>query len=122
MGKYFHIEDVDRDSLLVIILSCELTSVYWNDLIDTLREKHLSNKTVYFDFLYRNGYENRFFSAHLDENYNFRGRLKKCNVIDSFEEVTRKFFSLHEDILFNSILSRQQINNYLKLCEYTNQF
>lgn len=114
MGKYYHIEKVDKDSLLVIILSCEMTSVYWNDLLDTFRENHFGNKTVYFDFLYRNGYENRFFSAHLDDTYKFRGRLRKCEAFDIFEEVTRRFFSLHEDILLNSILSRQQVEHYLE--------
>ena len=114
MGKYYHIESVDKDSLLVIILSCEMTSVYWNELLDTFREYQLGNKTVYFDFLYRNGYENRFFSAHLDDSYKFRGRLRKCEAYDIFEEVTRRFFSLHEDILLNSILSRQQVEHYLE--------
>lgn len=114
MGKYFHIEKVDRDSLLVIILSCEMTSVYWNDLLNAFRDNHLGNKTVFFDFLYRNGYENRFFSAQLDESYKFRGRLRKCEVFDSFEEVTHRFFSLHEDILLNSILSKQQVEQYLE--------
>lgn len=114
MGKYFHIENVDRDSLLVIILSSEMTSVYWNDLLYTFRKNHLSNKMIYFDFLYRNGYENRFFSAHLDESYKIKGRLKKCDVFDTFEEVTHRFFVQHEDILMTSILSRQQVEHYLK--------
>lgn len=113
MGKYFHIETVDQDRLLVIILSCEMTSVYWNELVSTLRDRHCNNKTVYFDFLYRNGYENRFFLASIDEESNFKGRLRRCDVFDTFEAISRRFFSLHEDLLTSSILSRQQIEQYL---------
>ncbi len=116
MGKYFHIETVDQDRLLVIILSCEMTSVYWNELVSTLRERHCNNKTIYFDFLYRNGYENRFFSASIDEKSNINGRLRRCEVFDTFETISRRFFSLHEDLLSASILSRQQIEQYL--CEF----
>ena len=113
MGKYFHIETVDQERLLVIILSCEMTSVYWNELVNTLRERHCKNKTVYFDFLYRNGYENRFFTARIDERSNFKGRLRKCYVYDLFEAVSHHFFSMHKDLLATSILSRQQIEHYL---------
>lgn len=113
MGKYFHIETVDQERLLVIILSCEMTSVYWNELVSTLRERHYSNKTIYFDFLYRNGYENRFFSANIDDKFKFRGRLRRCDVFDTFEAISHRFFSLHEELLNTSILSRQQIQQYL---------
>lgn len=113
MGKYFHIETVDKDRLLVIILSCEMTSVYWNELVSTFRENNLYNKTVYFDFLYRNGYENRFFLAHLDEQSNFQGRLRRCEFYDTFAAISHNFFSLHKELLSESILSNQQIENYL---------
>ena len=113
MEKYFHIETVDQDRILVIILSYELTSVYWSELVKTLRERHCNNKTVYFDFLYRNGYENRFFTTRIDDMSNFKGRLRKCDTYDSFEEISRHFFSMHKDLLATSILSRQQIEHYL---------
>lgn len=113
MGKYFHIESVNQNSILVIILTCEMTSVYWNELVSTLRAGHYNNQTVYFDFLYRNGYENRFFIASIDDKSNFRGRLRRCDAFDSFEAISHRFFSLHEDLLTSSILSRQQIEQYL---------
>lgn len=116
MEKYFHIETIDQERLLVIILTYEMTSVYWNELISTLRENHYYNKTVYFDFLYRNGYKNRFFSAKIDEQSNLRGRLRRCDVYDTFEVISHRFFSLHEELLSTSILSRQQIEQYL--CDY----
>lgn len=114
MEKYFHIETIDQERLLVIILSCELTSVYWNELVSSLRKRRCRNKIVYFDFLYRNGYENRFFIAKIDDQSNFREHLKRCEVNDAFDAISHRFFSLHRELLFTSILSRRQIEQYLQ--------
>lgn len=105
MGKYFHIETLDSDRLLVIILSCELTSVYWNKLLATFKDNHIINKTVYFDFLYRNGYENRFFVANLNESSAFNGRLRRCDVPERFEKISQRFFRMHEELLASSALA-----------------
>lgn len=113
MGRFFHIEDVDSDKLLVIILSCELTSVYWNELLETFRENHWRRKTVYFDFLYRNGYENRFFSALLDDNSKLQGRLHRCELERSIDMRSRRFFAQHSELLSDSILSSLQVERYL---------
>lgn len=113
MERFFHIEDVDSDELFVIILSNELTSVYWEELMETFQKNHWRNRTVYFDFLYRNGYENRYFSAFLNEESKLMGNLRSCQVSQSFDEISRRFFALHEDILSGSILSTSQIEHYL---------
>lgn len=113
MEKYFHIEQIDNEKLLVIILSCELTSVYWENLLEAFREKNLCDRTVYFDFLYRNGYNNRFFSAHLDNHSRLSGRLHRCDVFDRFEDISYRFFSMHEEMLNESILSAQQVKHFL---------
>lgn len=113
MERFFHIEDIDSDELFVIILSNELTSVYWEELMDTFRNNHWCNRTVYFDFLYRNGYENRYFSAFLNEESKLIGNLRRCQVSHSFDEISRRFFTLHEDLLSGSNLSTRQIEHYL---------
>ena len=114
MDKFFHIESIDKDSLFVIILSSEMTSVYWSDLLTTFRENHWNNKTVYFDFLFRNGCDNRFFSAVLDERSNFSGRLKRCEVLEPFDVISRRFFRKNVGLLSYSILSSQQIKSFLE--------
>lgn len=113
MERFFHIEDVDSDELFVIILSNELTSVYWEELMETFQKNHWRNRTVYFDFLFRNGYENRYFSAFLNEESKLVGNLRRCQVSQSFDEISRSFFALHEDLLSGSILSTSQIEHYL---------
>ena len=113
MERFFHIEDIDSDELFVIILSNELTSVYWEELMETFQKNNWRNRTVYFDFLYRNGYENRYFSAFLNEESKLTGNLRRCQVSQSFDEISRRFFALHEDLLSGSILSTRQIEHYL---------
>lgn len=113
MERFFHIEDVDSEELYVIILSNELTSVYWEELLDTFQKNHWSNRTVYFDFLYRNGYENRYFSAFLNEESRLLGNLRRCQVSHTLDEISRKFFALHSDLLIGSNLSNRQIEHYL---------
>lgn len=113
MERFFHIEDIDSDELFVIILSNELTSVYWEELMETFQKNNWRNRTVYFDFLYRNGYENRYFSAFLNEESKLTGNLRRCQVSQSYDEISRRFFALHEDLLSGSILSTRQIEHYL---------
>lgn len=113
MERFFHIEDIDSDELFVIILSNELTSVYWEELLDTFQKNHWSNRTVYFDFLYRNGYENRYFSAFLNEESKLMGNLRRCQVSQSFDEISRRFFAIHSELLAGSILTNCQIEHYL---------
>lgn len=99
MENYFHIETIDRDNLLVIILSYEMTSVYWKELQETLRGNHIVDKTVYFDFFYRNGSENRYFISHVDNHSKLSGQLKKCCTINSLEAISTQFFEEHKELL-----------------------
>ena len=39
--------------------------------------------------------------------------LRRCQVSQSFDEISRKFFARHEDILSGSILTTRQIEHYL---------
>ena len=47
MERFFHIEDVDSEELYVIILSNELTSVYWEELLETFQKNHWSNRMFF---------------------------------------------------------------------------
>lgn len=113
MERFFHIEDIDSDRLLVIILSTELTSVYWKELLETFQRNMWRNRTVYFDFLYRNGYENRFFSAVLNNESRLMGRLHKCEIENTFDRMSRSYFARHADLLADSILTKGQIERLL---------
>ena len=113
MERFFHIEDIDSDRLLVIILSTELTSVYWEELLDTFQRNMWRNRTVYFDFLYRNGYDNRFFSAVLNDESRLTGRLHRCEIESTFDLMSRRYFACHVDLLADSILTKTQIERLI---------
>ena len=82
MERFFHIEDVDSEELYVIILSNELTSVYWEELLE-------------------------------NEESRLLGNLRRCQVSHTLDEISRKFFALHSDLLIGSNLSNRQIEHYL---------
>lgn len=113
MERFFHIEDVGNDRLLVIILSTELTSVYWNELLNAFQRNHWRNRTVYFDFIYRNGFENRFFSAVLNDESRLMGRLHRCEIESTFDRMSRLFFAKNIELLEDSILSSIQIERLI---------
>ena len=59
-NKEFQIIPLQGRSLLVVILSSEMTNYYWKELQTELANLNIADAEVYFDFLYRNGLKNRF--------------------------------------------------------------
>lgn len=112
MNDFFHIEYLGAQGLWVIILSTEMTSTYWKELENVILQNHWANMDVHFDFLYRNGFENRFYKAHLGEGSRFTQTLRRCNVIDA--HVTDRFFTRNTRLLEGSVLSSIQRNMYIK--------
>ena len=101
--KYYEL--IKRDDFwFVIILSIEQTGVYWKDLLNEIKE---CNVPVYFDFIYRNGCSNRFFVLK-DRN------LKATKENKEFSRITLSYFKNNPEILNGSILTKNQINNYLE--------
>lgn len=54
-NKEFQIIPLQGRSLLVVILSSEMTNHYWKELQTELANLNIADAEVYFDFLYRNG-------------------------------------------------------------------
>lgn len=111
----FHIEGLDDRGIMITILSTELTSVYWAELVKAISELHRPNVVIYFDFLYRNGFENRFFSARVNSRFMLEGRLKGCNVSSDLERTANLFFRSHIEILNGSALSSVQRALYMRM-------
>ena len=111
----FHIEELGNKGIMITILSTELTSVYWAELVKAISKLHRPNVVIYFDFLYRNGFENRFFSARLNSRFMLDGRLKGCNVSSDLERAANLFFRSHIEILNGSALSSVQRALYLRM-------
>lgn len=112
MNEHFYIENLGDRGLWVVILSTEMTSVYWNELQDTITQNRWSDVEVYFDFLYRNGFSNRFYKSRVGSTSKFMTRLQKCEC--SATVVTDHFFSRNVRLLDGSVLSSLQKSMYIK--------
>ena len=55
-------------AIYVVVLTKEDTATFWDDLSREIAGLHKPNSRVYFDYLFRNGLNNRVFSSHTDEN------------------------------------------------------
>lgn len=107
-SKDFKIISIQERSLLVIILSFEITNHYWKELQMALANYNIANADVYFDFLYRNGLKNRFFKSKLDGFTLIINSLKKCDIPQEYKFIADKFFSLNFNWIDSSVLSSFQ--------------
>ena len=79
-NKEFQIIPLQGRSLLVVILSSEMTNYYWKELQTELANLNIADAEVYFDFLYRNGLKNRFFKSKLKGMMLISNSLRKCEA------------------------------------------
>lgn len=115
MSKKFHIVSLGDDSVLIIILSTEQTSAYWGELRHAVSKLNLPNVDIYFDFLYRNGLENRFFMSKLNNKSILGGRLRACDMAEKYKNMANMFFKSHIEILNGSALSNVHRNQYVRI-------
>ena len=112
--KEFKIINVQEKGLLVVILSCEITGHYWADLARELAAYNMPDADVYFDFLYRNGLNNRFFKSKLDGLSLAAGSIKRCNVPEEYVNAADAFFASHVGWIDGSVLPPLQKVYYKK--------
>lgn len=109
----YKIIQLSATSLLVVILSYEMTDYYWTNLKSDLANYNIYNAEVYFDFLYRNGMRNRFFKSQLSGNNLLANTLKRCVVSNDCLTVANAFFKQNKDVLEHSTLSNIQKEIFL---------
>ncbi len=113
-NKEFQIIPLQGRSLLVVILSSEMTNHYWKKLQTELANFNITNAEVYFDFLYRNGLKNRFFKAELKGIMLIANSLKKCEAPKEYIKIADTFFASHSKWIDSSVLSSFQKIFYKK--------
>ena len=114
MKKFYNIKQIGNNNILVTILTTEGTSVYWHALKSQLNRREYANKSVFFDFMYRNGFQNRFFCAHIIQTDAVLSQLCRCE--ESLAEVEReadRFFAHNIRFLEGSALTELQRNSYV---------
>lgn len=107
-NKEFKIISLQERSLLVVILSFEITNYYWEKLQTELAKCNIANADIYFDFLYRNGLRNRFFKSRLDGFTLITNSLRRCEIPQEYKIIADNFFSLHSNWIDSSVLSSFQ--------------
>lgn len=112
--QYFNIQNLADDSLMVTILTTSMTSDYWDSLEALLSEMDASNKTVYFDFMVRNGLMDRFYKSQTDETSKLTGELHKCTTSKNVLLSADTFFSEHKIYIERSVLTRSQKINFAR--------
>ena len=121
-SKEFQIIPLQGRSLLVVILSLEMTSYYWKELQSELANYNIVDAEVYFDFLYRNGLKNRFVKSSLRGSDLVANSLKKCDAPKEYIQIADDFFSLNSQWIDGSVLSpfqkvffKKRVSSTLKL-------
>jgi len=113
-NKEFQILPLHGENLLVVILSLDMMSHYWDKLQSELADYNLAHAEVYFDFLYRNGLKNRFFKSELHNKTLIANSLRKCEIPEQYAEVSDAFFASHSKWIDSSVLSSFQKMFYKK--------
>lgn len=116
---FYNIIDCEEKGILVTILTTESTGVYWNDLQQSLSKSNWANRTVFFDFVFRNGERNRFYYAQLNEMSKLTTKLQKCEISAVCCRMeANKYFSDNLCFLEGSILTENQREAFIKDLAY----
>lgn len=113
-STYFRIQNFQEDSYFVTILSTEMSSVYWAELIDALIELEASEKTIYFDFILRNGISDRFYVSKTDRNYSIVSDVRKCQATHNLSLIADSFFAENLTYVERSVMPQKQKAIYYK--------
>ena len=111
MNENFYIENLGERGLWIVVLSSENTSVYWSEIEALVTRNHWVNLDVHFDFLYRNGFKNRFFKTRINAQSKIICRLERYTCEHAI--VTDRFFSHNIQLLEGSALSALQRSMYI---------
>lgn len=109
MNNYYNIQSITPSTFLVTILSCEMSEVYWESLIDDIKNAN-KNTVVYVDFLFRNGFNDRYYV--LQSNDDGKTILIPCKIELSVERVADLFFMKYPLFIEKSSLNTFQKKFY----------
>ncbi len=109
MNNYYNIQSITSSTFLVTILSCEMSEVYWESLINDIKTVN-NNTIVYVDFLFRNGFNDRYYV--LQSNDDGKITVIPCKIELSVERVADLFFMKYPLFIERSSLSTFQKKFY----------
>lgn len=113
MESYFQISRCNKKFVLVTVLTSEMSTVYWESLSQTISALNVKNRRIIFDYLFRNGLEDRFYETFTDDNSKIIVSLKKSDAPASIVRAADSFFVKHKKYIEISALTKRQKQFYL---------
>lgn len=104
----FHIEAIDKDNILVVPTNYLRPEKFMGEIEAVLNTYFNNIEYIYFDFLIKNGTNDRFFKAKVLKNKIARNSFSKTIVTGNLEEKSNIFFSKNINLINNSYLSKAQ--------------
>lgn len=111
----FHISECSNGCVLVTVLTDEMSSVYWESISRTISSMNVRNCHIMFDFLVRNGLNDRFYETYTDDSSNMFISLKKAEASPFLLKVADNFFMNHRSYIEISALTKRQKRMFLSI-------
>lgn len=96
------------------ILTNEMSSVYWDTLAQTISNLNVRNRRIVFDYLFRNGLQDRFYETFTDDCSNIIVSLKKYDATPCIVKAADSFFIKHKKYIEISALTKRQKQIFLQ--------
>lgn len=112
-NKYYRLQRISARIVLITILTCEMTEVYWGQLNDDVRALRICDSNVYFDFLFRNGMRDRYYQLETDGNSDIKGALTPVLNYEHIEKIADAFFACNPQYIKTSVLTEFQKKFYI---------
>ena len=112
-NQYYTVQRTHQQKILVTVLSCEMTEVYWWQLKRDINALNVGDSCIFFDFMYRNGMRDRYYQIHTDNHSQIKGTLLPCHDCHDLEIIADEFFAHNPQYIATSVLSSFQKQFYL---------
>lgn len=113
-SRPFRLIKLDGDDFLVIILSVLTPELYWEELNEQISTYKVTNKYVYFDYLFINGNKKRFFRTTTGADYRCNIEFEFCEKQPSCSDIADSFFRDHQEYIKMSAMPSIQRRFFLK--------
>ena len=113
MESSYHISRCKNGGLLVTVLTHEASSSFWKSLTNEIVRIKAKNCHIVFDFMFRNGLEDRFYEAYTDNNSSIQVSLRRFKATPSLIRFADAFFVNHKNLIEISALTKGQKIEYM---------
>jgi hypothetical protein len=107
-NNIFHIEIIDKGSILIVPKSYLRPELYLDQIENILVNEFNSVSCIYFDFLVKNGSRDRFYKASVLNQKISLNSFAKAKVNDKLKKMSNSFFSKNFELVSNSYLTKAQ--------------